>query len=793
MNFNNPEDAYSSSPISGSDAAGSDEIEPESDDGGSTAMSLDVGDITARTSASDVSEADSTGSSAKLDEALRKAAAQAGTQGIDFDENGDLTMEMAGDEITAAFKPWIQKSLDDQENMNPFSPAFKAQAVSAMSGTQEDSVIDGNEDMSMEVTMAIGGIIPSRQLDAEDVDDATMDLTTAVGRIKPMISKPQPPLRSALKRRRSSTVEDPFVTTGNAHGSPAKRQASRRNSVRRRRSSAEESSLGDETMDLTMAVGAIKGHVTSGLDERHASVDTSFGEEGMDFTMVVGGIKGVEPSAQTMNVTPKKEVATIVTPQKQSPAKAAMKAKLTANSAQKESPVKAVLQERTPNKATPQKRTPSKSASPKRLSNQQIFPIPTPLKNTMDLTNSIKLLSTPRKQILTSPMKGASTTTPRKIATPLKDPTPKRTPLPKRGVSPRKVATPKKTPTPKKGASPKKVTIDAGNLSEDELSTAITAPAPVDGSTNDADAVEEQIRLQEFLEMTNIRFMDLTTTKRRPTGFPTVKADMKDENGDEEAESKPKLDALVVAAACTVPELEMYQHVRCSFYMMVPSMITDVTQQSCRELKKDISDGRVRARQIEEDVYESNPALFREYLSAPPEERYIMDNQFKLIKANARLQSKAMWYGWRSQLLNDLKTALLKTASDFDLDDKALKKQEDLAEALLPELVARHEQLETDCQLLRERAEELASCDQQELDAARERLVTADTQIAEKKALLEALQKELQETEASIETVNERRLECAEEIKAAERVREECRGWSASEVNAIKGRKHCHP
>jgi kinetochore protein Spc7/SPC105 len=30
-------------------------------------------------------------------------------------------------------------------------------------------------------------------------------------------------------------------------------------------------------------------------------------------------------------------------------------------------------------------------------------------------------------------------------------------------------------------------------------------------------------------------------------------------------------------------------------------------------------------------------------------------------------------------------------------------------------------------------------------------------------------------------------LECVEEIKAAERVREECRGWSTTEVGELKG------
>lgn len=561
MNFNNPEDAYSSSPISGSSAAGSDDIEPESDDGGSTAMNLDVGDITARTSASDGSEGDSPGSSARLDEVLRQAATQAGTRGIAFDENGDLSMELAGDEVTAAFKPWVQKSLGDQENINPFSPAFKAQAVSTMSETRDESVMDENEDMSMEVTMAVGGILPSKPSDTADVYDATMDMTIAVGGIKSMPSQSQPPLRSALKRRRSSTVEDPFVTIGNAHGSPAKRQANRRNSVRRRRSSAAESSLGEETMDLTMAVGTIREHVVQDPNERRSSVDTSLGEEGMDFTMVIGGIKGVKPPAEAANGALTEEVTTAVSPRSKGPARAVVREDEPTNAAQKESPVKAEVQDRTPDKPAPQKRTPNKSASPKRSSIEHPSPVPTPVRNTIDLTNSIKLLSTPRKQILTSPVKGASTMTPKRAPTPMKDLTPKKTPLPNRGASPRKAATPRKSPAPKKIISLRNVTIDAGNLSEDELSTAGVASTNIEDGAGEADAVEERIHLHEFLKMTNIRFMDLTTTKRRPTGFPAARTDPEEQDGEEGADPAPNLDSLVVAAACTVPELEMYQHV----------------------------------------------------------------------------------------------------------------------------------------------------------------------------------------------------------------------------------------
>jgi kinetochore protein Spc7/SPC105 len=157
MNFNNPDDEFlSSSPFSGSSAAGSDDTANQTyvtadgddsstseddgvavDEGESTVMELDGDDTTGQSGASarsNGSSSGSTGSSGKLEAALRQAAKQAGTQGIEYDEHGDLTMDMADEEVTAAFQPWIKQgtyipkvvadlsSLQDQENINPFSP-----------------------------------------------------------------------------------------------------------------------------------------------------------------------------------------------------------------------------------------------------------------------------------------------------------------------------------------------------------------------------------------------------------------------------------------------------------------------------------------------------------------------------------------------------------------------------------------------------------------------------------------------------------------------------------------------
>jgi kinetochore protein Spc7/SPC105 len=72
----------------------------------------------------------------------------------------------------------------------------------------------------------------------------------------------------------------------------------------------------------------------------------------------------------------------------------------------------------------------------------------------------------------------------------------------------------------------------------------------------DADDNDERIHLQDFLNMTSIRFMELTTTKRRHTVAPGTTRESIAASKDDLS-----LERCVVAGACTVPMLEMYQHV----------------------------------------------------------------------------------------------------------------------------------------------------------------------------------------------------------------------------------------
>ncbi|KAF2747625.1 Spc7-domain-containing protein [Sporormia fimetaria CBS 119925] len=774
MNFNNPDDILSSSPLAGEDDAPVQEGDSDEED------------VTMQIASSPVGDSEE---SARLDAALRQATAHAGTQRLDLDsdDEGDMSMELAEDEITTSFKPWARKSTSEQKEDE----------------AQEEE--DG-EDMSMDMTRAIGKIVQQAQETSSDLEDMSMDLTMPLGVIK---STAAPANRRKSLKRRASLYET-------SQGSPAKRPASRRASMNRESPPEADETVG---MDLTVAIGTIKNLQPA----RRNSTDTSLGEETMDFTVAMGSIKDVqvdrvpdsdpaEEDEMSMDIT--RMVGGILkgnnprTPEK----RMSVMSRITALSkipTPRKSPLYPVLPmantiQTTSTPPTQAQRTPERSvqktpelpripppseqiemfepspfvhrtaptpdvpaaedpiAAPilsrrrTSLSAVQFSPLAPPraemeVKSAATLSNNIKLLSTPRKQSLVSPMKHGLT--PKKSRTPQKSSTPKaKTPTPKKPIPSPKKATPRKSMSPVKRV--------AFGVPSPKVAT---EPETVEDEEPEAEDEVARISLQEFLDMTKIRFMELSTTKRRHTAAPSAFRDIEVEEKEETR------DRYVVAAACTLPEYELYQH-------------------ACHEMKKYISDGRHFVRTLEANVMEENPLLFSEYITAPPNERALMDNQFKNLKTNARLEARGEWYTWRSTLLRDLKAGLLSTMEGFVRDETALAKQESLLDAVLPPLVDRHEKLEVECKQLQQRHDELNSCDREELEQARERLVSVDADLAEKRKVLEQLQQDLAEKEARIEAVKERKVEVSAEIKAAERVREECRGWTTSEVMELQDR-----
>ncbi|QLI69881.1 Kinetochore protein spc7 [Metarhizium brunneum] len=284
-----------------------------------------------------------------------------------------------------------------------------------------------------------------------------------------------------------------------------------------------------------------------------------------------------------------------------------------------------------------------------------------------------------------------------------------------------------------------------------------------DSEELERDADNEKIHLQDFLNMTSIRFMELTTTKRRLTVAPKSLHDGSCGDGEDDM----SLERCVIAGACTVPMLELYQH-------------------SCRELKNYIAEGRRMVKEIEDETYEINPPLFREYMCATPDVKALMDNQFKNVKTHARLLSKAMWYEWRMKLQEGLKEGLISISEGMDADEQMLKEREELLAAVLPGALERHEQLEEESENLDEAAKELADCDPAELQAARDELTDLEADIEAKRRLIGELRGQLESSTSEAEELAAEKQSLMTSIQQSEKIREACRGWTGSEVESLK-------
>ncbi|KAK5943090.1 hypothetical protein PMZ80_004095 [Knufia obscura] len=273
-------------------------------------------------------------------------------------------------------------------------------------------------------------------------------------------------------------------------------------------------------------------------------------------------------------------------------------------------------------------------------------------------------------------------------------------------------------------------------------------------------AEEEKISLQQFLNMTNVHFIELSTTKRRHTmAQSTIDA----EDGDADGTSQ----ASFVAAATTLPLLELYQH-------------------ATRELKSYISSGRKIIRQIEAEALAEQPAIFKKYVDARPEAKAVMDNQFRNAKTSARYQSKEGWYTWRGQLVDGLQSGLEGIKTDMEKDKHILSNQQYALDSVVPQFTLKKQQLDQQLQDLRRRLDESESFDHGALKEKREELSAVDTEVTRQSQHLAALQRELQEKDEVLSSAAELRQEMNDQINEATRVQAEQRRWPAKDVTNYK-------
>ncbi|KAJ3825277.1 Spc7 kinetochore protein-domain-containing protein [Lentinula raphanica] len=246
-----------------------------------------------------------------------------------------------------------------------------------------------------------------------------------------------------------------------------------------------------------------------------------------------------------------------------------------------------------------------------------------------------------------------------------------------------------------------------------------------DGVPEDGYEVDEvpMISIEQFLEMTGIKFMELSAPRRSTYASQIPSRQPRNP-------SEIPLAEYAVAMAIDVPQLSLYSRV-------------------ARDLQEWIDQSKIGFAQAEEEASKVTPLLFAEYLRADQEGQSDLARQLKLIKTNVRLQAKSDWYGWKLQWLDSLKYGVQKALTNLENDAKALEKLKMKTDEIVPDLEKEYEELVRELEAEQKEVAEIEQCDQDYLNELK-------TSIAEQNVEVESLRAEVKEANDQLRWLEER-------------------------------------
>ncbi|KAG2149678.1 Spc7 kinetochore protein-domain-containing protein [Suillus cothurnatus] len=272
-----------------------------------------------------------------------------------------------------------------------------------------------------------------------------------------------------------------------------------------------------------------------------------------------------------------------------------------------------------------------------------------------------------------------------------------------------------------------------------------------------------QISIEQFFEMTGIRFMDEIAAPRRSTVHPSALRPSRRQS----TESEIPLSEYVVAMAVDVPQLELYTHVSKDLQLWI-------------ERIKGIY------KEAEDEALKMTPELFQEFVLADEEGQNELLHQLKLIKVNKHAQAKSEWYDWKMQWVEQLYEKADQGFRDLEADAKVLENIIRQTQEVVPALNEEYENLLRELQQEQADVAELENCDQDYLNELK-------TTIQEQSVALEAFRADVDEGKAKLDRLQEKleeieaqKLETTNAIQVAERQVQVQKNSTHAEVFRLK-------
>ncbi|GJE85895.1 Spc7 kinetochore protein-domain-containing protein [Phanerochaete sordida] len=281
---------------------------------------------------------------------------------------------------------------------------------------------------------------------------------------------------------------------------------------------------------------------------------------------------------------------------------------------------------------------------------------------------------------------------------------------------------------------------------------------------------EPTISIEQFFQMTGIRFMDEITAPRRSMIHPGV---LRTHNrrrslSSSQAEAEPiPLAEYMAAMSIEVPQLELYS-----------VLAEDLT--GWIERSKKICE------QAEEDVLQMTPALFAEFALADEVEKQDLLHQLKIIKANCVGAAKSQWYDWKSEWVDRLLESAEEAFGGLENDAKFLEGMIGEAQGMLPSLRAEYAQVMEELEKEEAAVAELEKSDKEYLNDLKVSIAEQDTEIQSFKANVTEAENKLQRLQEKLDEVEGQKKELNIAIAEAQRVIQVKTESNSSEVARLK-------
>lgn len=149
-----------------------------------------------------------------------------------------------------------------------------------------------------------------------------------------------------------------------------------------------------------------------------------------------------------------------------------------------------------------------------------------------------------------------------------------------------------------------------------------------------------------------------------------------------------------------------------------------------------------------------NPPVVRDYYECPPEERGLYESTLRNFKAKALLEAQGGWYDWRLGLMERILPDISAIHSAMASEAERHAVNFEVADALLPDLASRHEELTRELEENRAQVAEITASDPTELADLKAAVVEQgeeigrfEAELAQKSAQLAELEREMADLE----------------------------------------------